>query len=317
MDIFEYSRTKKPKTEKCIVALGFFDGVHSAHRELIGRAVALARDEGCRAAVFTFPSESEALKNSAPRIYSTKEKLSLFKKLSVDAVILADFDAIADITPEDFVGRVLIDDLDCKVAVAGYNFRFGRGAAGNSERLSELMQRHGRDALIIDEYKYNGMPLSSTAIRGSLSLGDMERAAKMLGGAYKISGEVIRGLGMGHAFGFPTVNTAIPKGMAQPRCGVYRTLVPIDGALYTGVTNIGSCPTFDRREVHAETYIVDFNGDLYGRELEIYFLEFLREERRFPDKDALVEQIKIDTERAKERNKRDLECGKWTEIGQS
>lgn len=315
MKIYKYPAEGKLPFEGCAVALGFFDGVHLAHREIISATVTEAQRRGLTSCVFTFSSEEGAIKRSAKRIYSTEEKLRLIETLGADAAVIADFGAISEKSAENFVLSVLAEDLKCKLALCGYNFRFGKNASGNSELLGRLMQKTGGEAIVFNEFTHEGKALSSSAVREALARGDVSAASRMLGAPYRLSGRVEHGLGQGRTFGIPTVNIDLPESRVAPRLGVYRALTEIGGRVYTAVTNVGVCPTFGSRSVHAEAHIVDFSGDLYGRELRIFFMEFLREEKSFPDKESLLKQIRLDTETAVERNKEFLENKKWTEIG--
>lgn len=315
MQIYEYKPIGMPTLGATAVALGFFDGVHLAHRELIKRTVKEAKSRGLKSAVFTFSSECTSLKSSAPRIYSTEEKLDIISTLGVDAVIIAEFNSVSSMTAEQFISDTLVGDLDARVVLAGYNFRFGKGALGDAGALKDGMAEHGREAVILGEYSYSGKPISSSLIREALAEGDVALAAELLGAPYRLRARVIRGRGEGRGMGIPTVNTDIPPGRLLPRLGVYRTAVPIDGKIYTGLTNVGECPTFGARAVHAETYILGFDADLYGRDVNIYFLGFLRDERTFQNAEELLLQIERDKARATSENERDI--SKWTEYGLS
>ena len=281
----------------CVVALGFFDGVHAAHRALIGEARRTADEMGLPLVVFTFPAESKIKGNSA-RIYDTGTKIELLGSLSVDVVLLADFAAVAGLTPEEFVRDVLIRDLDARVAVCGFNYRFGKGASGDAKMLENLMNRGGRVAKIHDELTKDGRTVSATDIRAALADGDVVRARELLTVPYFLRGRVGHGMANGRRIGFPTVNIPVGDGRVNLRRGVYKTAVPIGEKLYTGLTNLGNCPTFGARETHAETYILDFAGDLYDREVTVYFLEFIRDEIEFSSAEALAEQIKKDIDTA-------------------
>ena len=196
---------------------------------------------------------------------------------------------------------MLIDSLGVELAISGYNFRFGKFAAADSSRLIELMEDKGKRALVLSERRIDGKTLSATVIREYLSAKRLDEAKKMLGAPYFIEGTVERGLGLGKGFGFPTVN--IPIRESSPlTSGVYRTAVKIGEKLYTGVTNVGSCPTVKEREIHTETLIADFDGNLYGQNIKIYFLGYLREEKLFDSVDGLREQIYLDKDRSIEEN---------------
>ena len=301
MDIKNYRYPEKLNIGKCAVALGYFDGVHIGHRELISLLVREAKAEGLKSYVLTFEDNLAKTKKTQSIIYNTEEKLRIFESLGVDGVIVADFSSISGLSPESFVFDVLIDSLGVELAISGYNFRFGKFAAADSSRLIELMEDKGKRALVLSERRVDGEPLSATVIRELIGEKRLDEANKMLGIPYYVEGTVERGLGLGTGFGFPTVN--IPIRETSPLAsGVYRTAVKIGDRLYTGVTNVGSCPTVKEREIHTETLIADFDGNLYGQNIKIYFLGYLREERLFDSVDELRDQIYFDRNRSIEEN---------------
>ena len=301
MDVRYYRYPEKLNIEKSAVALGYFDGVHVGHRELISLLVKKARERGLKSYILTFEDNLSKTKKTQSVIYNTKDKLKIFASLGVDGVVVADFDSVSGLSAEDFVGGVLVDTLDAWVAISGYNFRFGKGASADSHALLELMEKRGRSAVVLEEQKINKSSLSSTAIRELIGQRRLDEANAMLGMPYFIEGAVERGLGLGTAFGFPTVNTPVRENSPLPP-GVYRTAVEIGEKLYTGVTNIGSCPTVKERDIHAETLIANFEGNLYGQNIRIYFLGYLREEKLFDSVDELREQIYKDKNRSIEEN---------------
>ena len=301
MDIKSYRYPEKLNIGKCAVALGYFDGVHIGHRELISLLVREAKAEGLKSYILTFEDNLAKTKKTQSVIYNTKEKLRIFESLGVDGVIVADFSSISGLSPESFVFDVLIDSLGVELAISGYNFRFGKFAAADSSRLIELMEDKGKRSLVLSERRVDGKPLSATVIRELIGEKRLDEANKMLGIPYYVEGTVERGLGLGTGFGFPTVN--IPIRETSPLAsGVYRTAVKIGDRLYTGVTNVGSCPTVKEREIHTETLIADFDGNLYGQNIRIYFLGYLREERLFDSVDELRDQIYFDRNRSIEEN---------------
>lgn len=301
VDIRRYKYPEKMNIGRVAVALGYFDGVHVGHRELISLLVREAKAEGLRAYVLTFEDDITQTKKTQSIIYNTEEKIKIFESLGIDGVIVTDFSSIAGLSPESFVYDVLIDSLGVELAISGYNFRFGKLAAADSSRLIELMEDKGKRALVLSERKIDGKTLSATAIRELVTDKRLDEAAKMLGTPYFIDGTVERGLGLGKGFGFPTVN--IPMRESSPLCpGVYRTAVRIKDKLYTGVTNVGTCPTVKEREIHTETLIADFEGDLYGQDVRIYFLGYLREEKLFDSVEELRDQIYYDKTRSIEEN---------------
>jgi riboflavin kinase/FMN adenylyltransferase len=299
--IFKYPSDGTPPLGRCVTALGFFDGVHAAHRALIDYARSLADEAGLPLAVFTFPAEC-GVKGGTPRIYSTEARLSLFRDLGVEAVVIADFAMVADLSPEEFVREVLIGALDTQIAVAGFNYRFGKGAVGDAKMLENLMKRGGRVAKIHDELTKDGKTISATAVRRAIAEGDVLRARELLSVPYFIEGRIGHGNAVGRTLGYPTINMRLDDGYVMPRRGVYKTAVPIGEKLYTGLTNVGICPTFGEREMHAETYILDFEGDLYGERVRVYFMEFLRDEAVFESAEALARQIESDIKRVMEES---------------
>ena len=310
MNIINYSHPDYTGLKNTAVALGYFDGVHVGHRELISLMVREAKAKGLSPYVLTFADSLSKTKKTQSIIYNINEKIKIFESLGVDGVIIVDFASIVSISPESFVFDVIVKSLGAELAVSGYNFRFGKGASADSTRLVELMEDAGKSAIILSEQKVDGKTLSATVIRGLLSEKKIDEATKMLGVPYHVDGKVEKGLGLGKSYGFPTINIPIRED-SPLEVGVYRTAVKISNKFYTGITNIGTCPTIKEREVHAETLIADFNGNLYGENIRIYFLGYLRPEKRFDSVEELKAQIDFDKERSIKENG-DL---KWLENG--
>ncbi len=296
MQIIRYPKLNT-KLPPIAIALGFFDGAHVGHRHLIEKMKSEAKRRGLKSAIFTFPSESVGLKSESYRLYDTEEKLEILSEFDTDYIIVADFSALRTASPEEFVLTHLVGALNCRLAVAGYNFRFGERASGNISDLISLMERAGGEAVVLDEEKIDGIALSTTLIRDALSRGDCESATKMLGEPFFVNSTVEHGRGVGRAFGFPTLNTVKAEGLPLPR-GVYATVVTLGNRKFVGVTNIGVCPTFLPREEHLETMLLNFNETVYGERVKIAFISRLRDEAVFPSPEALKEQIDRDAERA-------------------
>ena len=309
MKIYRYSQCTEIPEESTAVALGFFDGVHAGHKRLLRTARELAKQMNLTFTVFTFPSEN-GFKGSAA-LYTTEQKLELLEKEGVEAVVIAEFASIANLSAEDFLEKSLLGDLKCRAAIAGEDFRFGKNALGDTALLQKTLEEHGALCIIEEEHKIDGEKISTTAIKRLLQEGKPEEARRRLEAPYYISCTVEHGNGVGKTLGFPTVNTAFPSGTTPLKKGVYRTAVEIDGRLYNGITNVGNCPTFERRALHAETYIIDYSGNLYGDKIRIFFLGYLREEKRFDDPKQLIMQINVDKNTAIQQNG-EL---KWQEIG--
>ena len=310
MNIINYKYPSDTTLSGIAVALGYFDGVHVGHRELIALLVSEAKKRGLSPYVLTFADSISKTKNNQSTLYTAEEKIRIFESLGAEGVIVTDFSSVAELSPERFVSEVLIEALGTELAISGYNFRFGKGASADSQRLSELMRGLGKDAVILDEQRIDGKPISATAIRQLIYDKRLDEATRMLGVPYSIEGKVEKGLGLGKAYGFPTVNIPIRED-SPLSTGVYRTAVKIGKKLYTGITNVGKCPTVKEREVHSETLIADFEGDIYGENIRIYFLGYLRPEKRFDSIEELREQIYIDKEKSLKENGELT----WLEIG--
>ncbi len=286
-----------------VCALGFFDGVHLGHRDMLARARSLAEKRGIEFALFTFSSESRKLKGGGGRIYDTKTRLTLFEELGIQRVILCDFDDVCDISHECFVKDILIGALNTTVAVSGFNFRYGKGAEGTAETLAQQMEKYARYACIVPPYfTEDGEILSTTKIKLALARGDIGLANALLGSPYFLASPVEEGLHLGRTYGIPTLNQSFPEGSCLPLTGVYRTAVILGDGAYHGVTNVGTCPTFGERPVHAETFIVGEGFSLYGECVKVVFLGYLRKERTFDSAESLKMQILVDKNKTTEQN---------------
>lgn len=310
MQVIRYKYPEKAELGDSVIALGFFDGVHSAHRALIDKCIKIARETGVASALLTFENDG-LLKSNSSRLYTAEQRLALIEKTGIDRVILCDFESINGLNTREFVTDVLKRDLSARAIVAGYNFKYGKGALGNSDTLIRDGKDAGLSVYIEEEIKGEGESISATAIRSALKSGDVTKANKMLVIPYHVNGKVAHGIGVGSKKGFPTVNISLQNPDIL-RLGVYVTGVVIDGKLYTGLTNVGKCPTILSREVHAETTILNFNSDVYGKDVDIYFLEYIRDERLFDSVDELRAQIEIDKKRLEKRGE-----VTWQEIGLS
>lgn len=276
------------------VALGNFDGVHVGHRELILKTVEIAREKGIPSAVWTFADGKAVLPNKPGMkcITTLPERLSIIASLGVDYAILESFDEIRDYTPEKFVNEVLIKKCKAVFAVCGFNFRFGAGGAGDCEELRRLMKPHG--CAVIEPVYVGDTQVSSTAIRGFIEAGEMDRAAELLGRRFFIDSPVSHGKALGRTIGIPTINQSFPRGHIVPRPGIYACTVAVSGVKYTGVANVGTRPTVGGGELNCETHIIGFDGELYGERVRVAFYRRLRDEKKFDSMDGLAKQIEED-----------------------
>ena len=303
----DIERVELPAT---CVAVGVFDGVHVGHQAVLREAVAQAADLEVMATALTFdPHPEQVLRPAqAPKLLTTiPERAALIAGYGIELLLIAQFDrAFAGQAPEEFVRGALLEGFGARCVVAGEGFRFGRGAQGNIHVLAELGRRLGFCATAVKRVTTDGETVSSTRVRELVSSGDLERATTLLGHYYTIGGTVVRGDQRGRALGIPTANLCVEPVKLLPPDGVYAVRARIEGAqtALPAVANIGVRPTFGGspgdRCVEAHIIDSDAQGDLYGREVTLDVVGRLREERRFPDAEALGRQIEQDIARARE-----------------
>lgn len=280
-------------TKKSAVALGLFDGVHLGHRAVLKLAV----DSGLVPSVFTFSPETVAEKSSLGYIYNKEEKDRLLADCGIEQIYSVDFSDVCGLNGEEFVKNILADKLNAGFVCCGNNFRFGKNASCGVGELRELGRKYGFEVQIADDVLYEGETVSSTAVRNMLLDGDTVRAWQFLGSPYTISSTVVHGAELGRTIGFPTVNQVFGKGQLVAKYGVYASSVCIDGNYYRAMTNIGMKPTVNYGGLPlAETHIIGFSGDLYGRKINTEIMEFIRPEQKFGSVDELKRQIAEDME---------------------
>lgn len=283
--------------QKSAVAIGKFDGIHLGHRKLIDNMLEQKKN-GCLAVVFTFEPSPEKFfgGKEAKELMTIYEKRIAFERLGIDVLIEFPLNKETAATPpERFVTEYLVGELKASVIVAGTDISFGNKGAGNAGLLREMAQKEGFFAQIIDKVTWNGAEISSTLIREAVRKGDMEKASSLLGAPYRISGEVINGRQLGRQLGMPTVNQQPPADKLLPPNGVYYSYVWLDNACYTAISNVGCKPTVSEETLMGvETYIYDFDCDIYGREIEVELLRFKRAEIKFTSTEALKEQMRRD-----------------------
>ncbi len=282
-----------------VIALGTFDGVHLGHRQLIDAALALAMENGLRPLIYTFSNHpGEAFGQKARLLMPGPARIAALSALC--ETVADPFDAaFAAVEPADFI-RMLIERFSMKTAVSGFNYTFGKGGAGDIALLRELGAQMGFSVCEIPPRTYGGAPISSSRIRTAVEEGDMEAAAAMLGRPFTLTGRVAAGRAIGHSLGFPTANLLATEDQVLPAAGVYASWAILeDGCSRPAVTNVGSNPTVGGREITVETHILDARENLYGRELEVAFARRLREDRRFPSREALAAQIGRDVSEAR------------------
>ena len=284
------------------VALGNFDGIHRGHRAIVDACRAEAKAAGLTDVVWTFARHPDRYfpGHAGDSILSPDDKADLLEAIGVSVLVEEDFTRVRDLSPAAFCQKVLLEELDAKTVVCGFNFRFGKNGAGGPEDLKRAMEKAGRKVVIVPPVLWEGEPVSSTRIRAALLEGRPEDAQAMLGRPYFIRFPVTRGNRLGRKIGFPTINQVYPADYVIPRRGVYAVEAVFDGQSYDGVCNVGRRPTVEENGADtAETHLFDFTGDLYGKIATVRFRAFLRPERKFCDLDALRTQIARDMEAAK------------------
>jgi len=280
-----------------VVALGTFDGLHLGHRLLLGRARALAKGEDLLSVALTFPKPPRNYLGRGKRLILPPElKLKLLEE-EVELVIVADFLKLQPLAPEEFA-QLLKERLQMAVVVVGEDYRFGRDRQGDVALLHQLGQDLGFRVEALAKLLIDGRPVSSTAVREAIAAGEVEEARRLLGYPPLLRGPVIRGEGRGRELGFPTANLKIPEELVTPEEGVFIASVKLQGELKQGLLYIGRRPTFAGEGRSFEVYILDFAGELYGAELEVYLLKRLRGDLEFTDPEELQRQIAQDVREA-------------------
>lgn len=287
----------------CVLALGSFDGVHIAHTELCHKCIQLKDHIGAQlSGAFCFSENPlQYLTNEVPAYLTTwQQKSELLLKTGLDFVIVASFPSFKDMEADEYI-NFLKDTFGCIGVCCGYNFRFGKGGKGDYE---SLVCAFGKEhSFVLCKMTLGQTQISSTQIRQYISQGKMDDVCSMLGYNYSITSPVVEGKKLGRTIGFPTINQVFDSGMAIPLFGIYAVLCTLDdGSIYTGVANVGIRPTvsnaIDSHEVNCETYIHNFNMNLYGQTVKTEFCHFLRPERKFNSIEELTKQIQSDSEHA-------------------
>ena len=292
------------KGDGFIAAIGNFDGVHRGHQHLLAETIAFAHGHGKRAAAITFdPHPRRYFRPDDPAFLLTGPAMrnDLLREYGAEEVFVLNFDKqLASQTPETFMAKTLKQDLGLSGVVAGADFRFGKGRAGGIEVLQTIGEEAGllvRIAEVISEKPF-AEKYSSSDARTAITDGDMAKAAHILGRPWAVRGSVVEGQKLGRTLGFPTANLTLGD-VLSPRIGVYATRAIVDGKPRDGVSNYGRRPTIGPGDPLLETYLFDFDSDLYGREIDIEFVAFIRDEQKFDGLDALKAAISSDCERAR------------------
>lgn len=284
--------------EPTAVALGKFDGIHLGHVALLNRLLEAKGRLNCKSAVFTFDVSAASFfaGKEIKEITTVSEKRVIFENMGIDYLVEFPLDdATASILPSDFIKNIMKRMMNMKYIVAGDDVSYGSRGAGDAELLLEMSKEYDYEVEIIEKIKYNLKDISSTYVREEIENGRMDMVMKLLGHPYSFAGVVEKGYKLGRKLGFPTMNLYPDEAKILPPLGVYYSKVVYEGATYPGLTNIGVRPSVsDENHVSVETYLYDFDMDMYGKQIVTEILDFKRPEIRFDSKEALKAQMEID-----------------------
>ena len=282
-----------------VLTIGTFDGVHLGHQKIVERVVTTARQEGLLATVFTFfphPRMVVQHDKGLKLIHTSEEKKQLLQQLGVDLLVVQPFnEAFAQLSAEEFVSTILVQRLNVKKVIIGYDHRFGRNRTANIDDMRLFGKKYGFAVEEISVQEVDEVSVSSTKIREALNKGDVTTAEHYLGTPYSLTGTVVHGLKLGRTLGYPTANIQVTEDYKLiPKDGVYAVYSYIGSRKVYGMMSIGKNPTIERKGASIEVYFFDFNGDLYDQKLTIEFVQYLREEQKFATIDLLKKQLQDD-----------------------
>lgn len=297
----------KNEYEESVIALGNFDGIHKGHRRIISNCIDIAKSKGVKSSVLVFKQHTNEVFPHFPRYYisSLKDKLEIFENLGIDIAFIINFTFdFAQLSNEGFMLGFIKNRLNAKTVVCGPDYSFGRKSKGRVKEIQKYKEEGRIDAYIAENFLDGEEKLSSTTIRQLIIDGKVELVKDFLDENYKIRGRVIHGYKIGKELGFPTANIDLEFPYIIPREGVYLTKIHIDEEKYLSLTSIGTNPTVtDDKTIKIETYILDFNKNIYDNEIQIEFLEYMREQIKFDSKEGLIEQMDSDLEYAISKKK--------------
>lgn len=298
----EQELTHQVPPKETVLTIGVFDGVHEGHRYLIEKLIHRAQERDLVSGVVTFHPHPQSVldpDNQLPCLMSLDERVKEIRQLGVDLIALLSFTPeVAKLSAQQFV-TLLKKYLKMWGLVIGSDFALGRGREGNAEKLATLGKEMRFFVDIVSPFTIDGETASSTLVRHTLALGNMEKVRKLMGHPFSITAKVITGDKWGHALEFPTANLDIDSQQALPGNGVYVSIAHADGKQFASATNIGIRPTFGQGQKTVETYLIDYHGELYGRELKVEFMHKIRDEQRFASPQELRSQIEKDVEKAR------------------
>lgn len=291
---------EKIKKQGTAVALGYFDGIHLGHQAVLNTALQYAKKGSLVPVVMLFDIHPRKLISGKvpPMLTSEEKKRELLIKMGF-TVVDFNFREAMDYSPNEFIEKILVEALNARVVSCGFDYHYGKGGKGNASTLYQELAKRGIKAFSKEPILLGDEVISSTAIRGLIAKGEIEKANTMLGTCFSYDFTVKKGDGLGRVLGFPTINQFFPQDFIVPKYGVYASKVMLENKWYPAVTNVGVRPTVAKAAMRSETCILDFSGDLYGKNVEVSLLKFIRDEIKFPDIDALSKQIEKDIIKAR------------------
>lgn len=278
--------------------IGSFDGVHLGHRKIISTLLEISEKMRLRPTLVTFEPHPQLVlgKRGPMEILTTlDEKLDLLESSGIETVIVLEFNRqLASYPPEDFVRQILLEKLDMKALVIGYDHHFGKNRTGNTNLLEDMSSAEGFHFKVVPEFRIDGKTVKSTVIRDELKSGDFSSVREILGYNYWLSGKIVKGHGIGKTMGYPTINLAVPPVKLLPKRGVYSTTVRFDDSSYSGMAYIGERLTFDDTSLSVEVNLFDFSGKVESEKIILELVEFIRSPEKFDTVSELTEKIKED-----------------------
>lgn len=290
--------------ENTVIALGNFDGVHIAHRALLKKCIEESNSKNIKSSLLIFKNHTKniLLNKKQELITSNEQKYKIFEDMGIDYVYEMDFtEEVMNLSPEEFFYDLLCTKLLVKGIVVGFDYRFGKKAAGNIDLLKDLCTDKMIDLFVVDPVKFEDEIVSSSLIRKLITEGNLEKVSKLLTYEYTLQGKIIHGKHLGNEMGYPTANIALSENYVIPKFGVYDSDILIQGKTFKAATNIGKNPTIENSGIRIESHILDFNQNIYGEKVDLILKRFIRPELKFETIEELFDKIKEDVSIVKER----------------
>lgn len=282
--------------ENTIICIGNFDGIHTVHQKIIYKTIEQAKQNFCKSMVISFKEHPVSVLNLSKKqklLMPLDEKINIFEEMGVDYLCLYDFKDVRNVYAESFIEKLSLN-YNMQKIICGFNFKFGYKNRGDINLLNRMSSKYNYEVEKLESFKMFHKKVSSTKIRTYIKYGEIEKANEFLGRLFYIKGIVVKGKQLGRQLGFPTANMTYSPFFSTPQNGVYATITEIEGKKYCSMTNIGYNPTFKNKYISIETHMLNFNENLYGKEIKVNFVKKLRNEVLFPDVHSLIDQLSKD-----------------------